>query len=193
MENNNQVKNSGKGKNIVIVFLILIILGLCGFIVYDKYVKDDVFNEVNTTTTTTEKEETTEEEVSSTVTLSGVYTGSYARNETFADSITLTFNTDNTVTLTSGDGAAVIESSKGTYEIKDNKLIYTRVYGYASDGTTLTMITPETNKTEASFGPDIENTDTTEEFIYNKENDTITTSTYFTKTRNRSENIILKK
>ena len=46
MENNNQVKNSGKGKNIVIVFLILIILGLCGFIVYDKYVKDDVVNEL---------------------------------------------------------------------------------------------------------------------------------------------------
>lgn len=192
MENNNQVKNSGKGKNIVIVILILIILGLCGFIVYDKYVKDDVVNEVNTTTTTTEKEETTEEEVSSTVTLSGVYTGSYVWNEPFADGITLTFNIDNTVTLTSGDGAAMIESSKGTYEIKDNKLIYTRVYGYASDGT-LTMITPETNRTDAKFGPDIENTDTTEEFIYNKENDTITTSTYFTKTRNRSENIILKK
>ena len=54
MENNNQVKNNGKGKNIVIVFLILIVLGLSGFIVYDKYVKE----EVNTNETKTESKET---------------------------------------------------------------------------------------------------------------------------------------
>ena len=102
MENNNQVKNNGKGKNIVIVFLILIVLGLSGFIVYDKYVKEEVNTNETKNTTVTEKEESNEVKEVETTKTGVIYSGEIIKEDKDFGTINL-FGKEETVKYVSNE------------------------------------------------------------------------------------------
>lgn len=135
-------------------------------------------------------EETGNENQEDKVIFTGEYSGKVEFGNGFNDVITLKFFDDGTLSLTSGDGAAMIEYSEGTYSFENDKLIYRRIYALGSSNDTLVRVN---DSSSAKFSVDFENSDVIEEFVYDKENDTFETSTYFTKTRNRNEKIILKK
>ena len=155
----------------------------------NKEIKEEV-KESNSNEVEEKVEETENENEEDEVIFTGEYSGKVEFGNGFNDVITLKFFDDGTLSLTSGDGAAMIEYSEGTYSFENDKLIYRRIYALGSSNDTLVRVN---DSSSAKFSVDFENSDFTEEFVYDKENDTFETSTYFTKTRNRNEKIILKK
>lgn len=127
------------------VGLIVMIFLLGGLFVYDHYTLnqklDEVTNELEEQKkakkeTKSEIEKETSEEASAAIRFTGVYsfsdqveTKTPAGNTVLNYSLQLTFYEDQTVSVHSSNGVAVIEDSKGTYDIKENKLIYTRQSG----------------------------------------------------------------
>ena len=95
--------------------------------------------------------------------------------------MTIELKDNNEVEITSGDGATVIEQTKGTYQVKNGKLIVTRKYYLESteSGDVWQKFTAETLK---SFG-----LTATEEFTIDKINNQLKLSMY-----GRFSNIVLK-
>lgn len=127
MPQNTEPKRKNKGLIITIIILCLAVVGLGGYIVYDKLLqKDDNTNDKDNEDDENEKEYTM-----------AMIAGKYKFSKKLADptiSIELTLNEDGTASLIAGDGYAAMEVTEGTYTIVEDEITYTRTSGYGKDG-----------------------------------------------------------
>lgn len=111
-------QNSKTGKNVLIVILVLLVLGLSGYITYDKMFAKETNNEVkeeNSATAPTPKEEKTA------ISGSYIYDGAYTPNPDLTAHLELKLNEDNTFILFEGTTDAM--AFKGTYTLNGSKLM----------------------------------------------------------------------
>ena len=119
-------------KNIVIGILLVLVIGLASYLGYDKFLKDEPTKttEGNSTEESLPVEENDEKYSKS---LIGKYIGqkqlSYGASGEDVDlNIEINILNENEMTITADDTHSEIETTKGTYTINENKLIYKRVY-----------------------------------------------------------------
>ena len=104
------------------------------------------------------------------VVFSGTYTGSVYENEDNGNllSVTLELDENGYASLTSILNGEVIETSSGTYEVKDNELTYNRVYakgGNDQNGNTYLIKIGATSNTQYRFSSVFDNSRSTETFV----------------------------
>lgn len=165
---------------IVIIVIMSLVIGLLGgYFISGKFTNKN--NEPEQTDNKTNDNTNTEKPEEKEFKLKNKY--SINSDELGKLRMTVEFISNNEVLITSGDGAAVIEQTKGSYEIKDSKLIVTRKY-YLSDTGSGDVWVEYNAATLKSM--DLEDT---QEFIIDKTNNSLEISTY----SNRGyKNIVLK-
>lgn len=130
------MENKSKGKTIAIVILVLIVLGLAGYIVYDK-VMDEKKNEEDKTTQKLDvnKENNEEQSGSEKVNITGLYKygqiynidATECKSEDPTQEKGFTFeiliNSNGSYEVKEASDCADVHTSKGTYTFDDNKLV----------------------------------------------------------------------
>ena len=112
-------------KNIFIIILAILVLGLGGYLVYDKVIDKDVKEEVK-------EESGKQEEENKEITLDDLY-GTYTWEKSYGSGtnmkykVTLVLNSDGTAAHDASTGLEH-EATRGSYVYKDGKIIYTREY-----------------------------------------------------------------
>ncbi len=107
-------QNNGTGKTILIVILLLLVLGLTGYIVYDKVITTETNNEVK------EESSITPEPEKTAISGSYVYEGAYEPTPELTLHLELKLNEDNTFILYNSINYAA--AYKGTYTLNGSKL-----------------------------------------------------------------------
>ena len=171
------MEKKNTGLIVIIVVMALIIGALGGYIVSNKLINKEPNQSENNDNNSNNDSKTEDTQFK----LKNKY--SVTSNKLGELRMTVEFKDKNDVLITSGDGAAVIEQTKGSYEIKDSKLIVTRKY-YLSDTESGDVWVEYNAATLKSM--DLEDT---QEFIIDKINNSLEISTY----SNRGyKNIVLK-
>ncbi len=146
------------GKNIAIVILVLVILGLGGYIVYDKKNNESKISDYNTQLNDLKKqmdeykENSKSSETSDEITLKDLY-GTYNWEKDYKNEsgnklklkVQLVLKPDGSATYNASSGYEA-EMTKGSYVYKDGKIIYTREY-YNYDNGSNDPYTDNDNKT----------------------------------------------
>lgn len=121
-------------KNTIIAILVVLVLGLGGYLVYDKVIdknKEEIKNEDdNKIFDDLDSEEITVEELVGTYTWEKNYTNTYGNEYKYK--ITLVLNLDGTATYYASSGYEE-EATRGSYVYQDGIIIYTREYYNYSD------------------------------------------------------------
>lgn len=146
----------------VVVLLIIVIIGLSGYICYDAFIKNDEVKELkeeinslkqkNTKLKEENKQDKTDVEDNVQITVSDLY-GSYSWEKPYTNdlgnqlkyTVNLVLNSDGTATYLAGNGLDA-EQTRGTYIYNDGKVIYTREYYNYENGQN--DVYTDTNKTE---------------------------------------------
>jgi len=125
-------------KNVVIIILSILVLGLGGYLVYDKVLEKEETNVNN------KNEEEIVEQQYDEITIEellGTYTWVKNRTDEHGNQIdlkiTLVLNSDGTATYDASDGYSY-EATKGSYVYEDGQIIYTRKnYNYRDESNTV--------------------------------------------------------
>jgi len=146
------MEEKSKGKTIVIVVLALAVLGLGGYIIYDKVVNkeneimeyknqiNDLEKQVKDLKNKENAEKVESPKANDEITLKDLY-GTYKWWKSYTNEygskinlqVQLVLNPDGSATYDAGSGYEV-EQTKGSYIFKDGKIIYTREYYNQDNG-----------------------------------------------------------
>ena len=128
----NNVENKGKGKNIAIIVLSIILIIVLGFICYDKLLKKEpIVNKEKNCPKCQECNNNKQEDMClyDLKSLNGKYYGEkeHPNNNAFIHKVELILNDNNEAVLHQSDGADA-DYSKGTFVCEYNRIIYTPLY-----------------------------------------------------------------
>lgn len=122
------MENKSTVKTVTIIILLLIVLGLGGYIVYDKVIVQESEKPAKTENTT--EEHTTIKNEKTSISGSFIYSGVYVPSPELTANLELRLNGDNTFLLYIG--LTDSEALKGTYVLDDTKLTLYSVEADAS-------------------------------------------------------------
>ncbi len=130
----NQKNNSGLIALVIVLFLL--VLGLGGYIIYDKVLST---KETHIEDNSTNDDKSNQEINQKNITLANLY-GTYKYDYEYTNDygnkvhleLELSLNSDGTATYLESDGY-VADKTRGTYTYENNKIIYTRQYHVASN------------------------------------------------------------
>ena len=128
----NNLENKGKGKNIAIIVLSIILIIVLGFICYDKLLKKEpIVNKEKNCPKCQECNNNKQEDMClyDLKSLNGKYYGEkeHPNNNAFIHKVELILNDNNEAVLHQSDGASA-DYSKGTFVCEYNRIIYTPLY-----------------------------------------------------------------
>ena len=130
----NQKNNNGLIALVIVLFLL--VLGLGGYIVYDKILTNKETPVENNVTNVDESNQEINQNNISLANLYGTYKYDYEYTNSYGNKVhlklELTLNSDGTAIYSESDGYAA-DKTRGTYTYENNKITYTRQYHVASN------------------------------------------------------------
>ena len=128
----NNLENKGKGKNIVIFILSVLLICALGFICYKNFLKGEKVIEKDCKCPACEKCNFEKKENKCSYSLTDLYATYYGEkehpnNNSFVHKVELTLGENNEAILHQSDGAAS-DYSKGTFVCEYDRIVYTPLY-----------------------------------------------------------------
>ena len=115
------MENKSTGKTVVIIILVLLVLGLGGYIVYDKMLSKESAETKESAKTEKKVENQTITESKKSIAGSYIYDGKFTANPDLTAHLELKLNEDNTFILYEATTDAM--AFKGTYTLNNSKLM----------------------------------------------------------------------